>query len=134
MQKKIIPTESQEQQKAIEYCHLLGLNLAYSTQNGVWLSDRSKSYQIAAKQRKEGLLKGLPDLCLPYPQKKYHGFYIEMKRVKGGVVSPEQLDIIKQLEQQGYYVAVCRGFEEAKKEIDNYFSGYLTLNRFKSCF
>ena len=62
------------------------------------------------KLKREGLLKGVPDLCFPELN-----LYIEMKRAKGGSLSPFQKDVIARLRKIGCIVEVCKGFEEAKK-------------------
>jgi hypothetical protein len=54
----------------------------------------------------------------------YHGLYIEMKRSKGGTVSPEQKVWISLLKQQGYEAIVCRGADEAKQAIESYLYGH----------
>jgi len=60
------------------------------------------------------------DICLPVARGKYHGLYIELKRRKGGRVSYEQRDWLVRPNEQGYYAVVCKGFEAAKKTIEDY--------------
>ena len=43
--------------------------------------------------------------------------WIEMKRQKGGVVSPEQTDWIAYLRGVGHLVIVSKGAEDAKNQI-----------------
>jgi hypothetical protein len=43
----------------------------------------------------------------------YHGLFLELKRIKGGVVSPEQDRWHAELRAQGYRVEVCKGAEAA---------------------
>ena len=76
----------------------------------------------AMRLRLEGVSPGVPDLMLPTPRGQHHGLFIEMKRTKGGSVSKEQKDWIAYLQAQGYQAIVCRGFEEAKREIECYLS------------
>ena len=68
----------------------------------------------------EGVSAGVPDICIPVPNKKYHGLYIEMKRQKGGRVSEKQKEWIDRLNSLGYLVVVCRGFDEAREVIEEY--------------
>jgi len=42
---------------------------------------------------------------------------VEMKRTKGGVVSPAQRDWHKYLRNIGHIVLVCHGAEDAKAQI-----------------
>lgn len=66
-----------------------------------------------------GVKKGVPDLCLPVPRGPYHGLYIEMKN-ETGRASEEQKWWGGELEYQGYYWAVCNGWERAVEVIEWY--------------
>lgn len=79
---------------------------------------------VARKLKAEGVKKGVPDTFLAAPRGVYHGLFVEMKRIEGGTVSPEQKHWIGALRAQGYAVAVCYGWEEATRAILN----YLTLS------
>ena len=48
--------------------------------------------------------------------------WVEMKRTKGGSISPEQKDVIKQLESVGYWVIVGKGADDAKRQISVFFN------------
>lgn len=72
----------------------------------------------AYKMKMEGQSKGVPDLFIPEWR-----LFIEMKRQKGGSLSTEQKEWKEYLDSVGYRVEVCRGFEEAKKVIENAPSG-----------
>ena len=66
-----------------------------------------------------GMKKGVPDICLPIPQKGYHGLYIELK--KGNrKPTPEQEHYMAILNTWGYKALVCRGAEAAKTVILEY--------------
>ena len=97
----------------------------YSKKNmlAIWVVKEIKImiFSIIKKMKKEGLKKGVPDICIPYHNKNYHGLYIELKRKSGGVLSSEQKEWKQHLEKSGYKVAVCKGFEVAKKEVADYF-------------
>lgn len=75
---------------------------------------------VAKRMKDEGVTRGIPDLCIPYPSKGFHGLYIEMKAGKRGKVSPEQAQVMNTLNALGYYCAVCRDFDEFKTEVDRY--------------
>lgn len=75
---------------------------------------------VGKRMNDEGRRKGYPDLQLLTPRGGYHGLVIEMKKVKGGTLEPEQKDWLAWFESQGYRVAVCKGFEEAKAVIEGY--------------
>lgn len=74
----------------------------------------ARSKAAAGRLKAEGVLPGVPDLFVPAWR-----LWVEMKRAKGGVVSPEQKDWIAYLESVGYCVLVCRGCEDAKGQITN---------------
>ena len=69
----------------------------------------------AIKFKRLGVCKGWPDLEFPSLGKR--GLFIELKRVKGGVVSKEQKEVMSKLTEIGYTCYVAKGFEEAKKII-----------------
>jgi len=115
------PKESDEQ--TILFKYLWGvkrLSLCYSTQNGVKIGGDRK-FGIIAQMKKTGLKKGIPDICIPYARGGFHGLYIEMKRQKGGVISDDQHQIAECLRAEGYKSVFCKGFEDAKKVVDDYF-------------
>ena len=74
-----------------------------------------RSAATAGRLKAEGVVPGVPDLFVPA-----WGLWIEMKRAKGGVVSPEQKRMIKALESVGYCVLVCRGADDAKAQIEQH--------------
>lgn len=69
----------------------------------------------AGKLKAEGVSAGVPDLFIPA-----WGLFIEMKRVKGGVVSEEQKDWLNYLASEGYSVMVCRGLYEAVASVKEF--------------
>lgn len=88
----------------------------YAVPNGAWTG----SVKHAVRLKAEGLKPGVPDLVLPCARGNYHGLYIEMKRVKGGKVSPEQHEYIAFLRAEGYCVEVCQGHGPAVDAINRY--------------
>ncbi len=64
-----------------------------------------------ASLKAEGVTPGVPDLFVPEWL-----LWVELKREKGGVVSPVQRDWIAYLESIGHKVIVGRGFEDAKRQ------------------
>ncbi len=74
---------------------------------------------------KEGLISGLPDLCLACPKKGYCGLFLELKRLATpgeprGRLTKKQETIIEHLNSRRYLAVVCYGFEESKNAILNY--------------
>ena len=126
---KLIPTEHEEQCNLIRWCRLhknkyVGLELIFAIPNGNILSSLNRNIAMRSmnKLKSEGLTKGMPDLFLPVAKNGFYGLFIEMKRVKNSVVSKEQKEKIEALNNQGYKAVVCKGFEEAKNVIIDYYA------------
>lgn len=75
---------------------------------------------VAQKLKAEGVTKGVPDLCLPVPRGGFHGLWIELKRQKGGRVSPEQKAWLDALASQGYMTVVAKGAVDAFDALRTY--------------
>ena len=73
------------------------------------------------RNRQMGMRKGVPDLMLPIPMHGYHGLFIEMK-TKTGRLSEEQRRWLNALNRFGYLAVMCKGWEEARDEIERYMS------------
>jgi len=78
----------------------------------------TRSWSQKAKNTRTGLRKGLPDLLIVLKRKRL--LFLEMKKVKGGKLSPEQKEWIETLNLCRVYATVAKGLEEAKKEIERY--------------
>lgn len=116
-----IPTEEAEQTCLFRWAHYMSietckeLKLLHAIPNG---GLRSKTE--AARMKAAGVRAGVPDICLPVARKECHGLYIELKRRDGGRISPEQMSWMYDLTAQGYRCMVCKGWEEAAREIAEY--------------
>ena len=110
------PTEHEEQVTLFTWFRMryAGM-LMYAIPNG-----GARSSITGARLRDEGVLAGVPDIFLPCPSGGKHGLYIEMKRQKGGRVSAPQKAVMQALRMQGYEVAVCHGWQEARGCIEQY--------------
>lgn len=118
-----VPTEEQEQITLFEWAELQSgkypeLKLLYHVPNG-----GSRNKAEAARLRAAGVKAGVPDLCLPVPRGGYHGLYIELKRQRGGRKGDLQEEWLTALEVQGYFCALCCGWELAAKTIMQYLGG-----------
>ena len=123
MQYNNTPTEDIEQTQLFAWAQYASgkypeLALMYHIPNG---GKRGKAE--AARFKAQGVKAGVPDICLPVPSGKYHGLYIELKRVKGGRVSAAQEEYIEALRKQGYRVEVCFGMKQARDVIVEYLEG-----------
>ena len=120
MARQTVPTEQQEQIALMHWAELNSgkypeLDLLFHIPNG-----GKRGAKEAAIFKAAGVKKGVPDLCLPVARNGYHGLYIEMKRIKGGVVQPTQIRWARDLERQGYAVALCKGWREAAAVLEEY--------------
>ena len=78
---------------------------------------------VASRLKAEGVKAGVPDLCLPYPVKPFHGLFIEMKKPKGKGASDDQLKRLGELQMDGYAACICFGYEEAANALVIYLTG-----------
>ena len=103
-----IPTEHEEQRELVKWFRqtFRGVRIFAIPNGGL------RSLSVASRLKAEGVSSGVPDLCVPAWR-----LWIEMKRVKGGVVSPEQKDWIAYLEGVNYWCIVGKGAEDAKTKI-----------------
>ena len=69
----------------------------------------------AVKLKAEGVLKGIPDLCVIREDGEI--LWLEMKTEKGKL-SPDQKTMIKAFIDRGMRVAVGYGFDDAKIKVD----------------
>lgn len=118
-----LPTEEQEQRALFNWVAIAQkqrpeLRMLFAVPNG---GHRHKA--VAAKLKATGVRPGVPDLHLAVAREPYHGLWIEMKRFKGGQVSPDQKWWIDALLKEGYAVSLCRGWDAAKMVIEDYLAG-----------
>lgn len=107
----VLMTEHEVQREFIKWFRQNFINIRiFAIPNGGY---RSKIQ--AMKLKAEGVSKGVPDLFCP---ELY--LWIEMKREKGGIVSPEQRDWLNYLAEIGYATIIGRGLDDAKKQVIEY--------------
>lgn len=87
----------------------------FAIPNGGW-----RVISVARKLKTEGVRAGIPDLFLALPAGKLGGLFIEMKKPKGGRLSPDQKIVIPALKDAGYEVVVANGRDEAIHAIEAY--------------
>ncbi len=118
--KQPLPKEGAEQAALMSWAQMQSwrwpeLKMLFHIPNG---GARSKAE--AGRFQAEGVKAGVPDLFLPVPRGEWHGLFIELKRREGGRLSEEQKKWIPALQNQGYRVEVCKGWEAAAELIRNY--------------
>lgn len=94
------------------------LKLMFHIPNG---GKRSKAEAVRFKEL--GVKAGVSDVFLPVARGGCHGLWIEMKRLRSGRPSKEQLEWIEAMTAQGYAATVCHGWEQAVKAIEEYMRG-----------
>ena len=106
---KITASEHCEQREFVQWFRqTYPGTLIFSIPNG-----GARSPATAGRLKAEGVTKGVPDLFVPAWE-----LWIEMKRVKGGSISPEQHLMHLHLRSLFYKVLVAKGFEDAKQQIE----------------
>lgn len=85
----------------------------------------TKSWKQKAKKKAEGVRAGFPDLVVVIsPEQSIDGLgkflAIEMKRVKGGVVSESQKEWIQALGEADVIAHICKGADEAIELVGGY--------------
>lgn len=83
------------------------LQYMYHVPNG---GKRDAATAVALKR--QGVKAGVPDIMLPAARAGYHGLYIELKAGKN-TTTKKQKEWLEYLRQQGYYTAVCYGWQPA---------------------
>lgn len=109
-----VPTEQEEQFKASAWMKKMNIPHHHSP-NGGWRNVRE-----GAKFKRLGTSAGYPDFVIPFARKGYHGLYIELKRVSGGVLSESQCYWRDLLLREGYAWYEAKGADECIKIILNY--------------
>lgn len=105
----IVPTEDQEQQAFVQYMQIKGI-----PHFRVPSETFTRSWSQKAKNKRLGVVKGVPDLFVINNSKLYA---VEMKRTKGSVTSLEQKEWIRRLSEVNVIAGVCKGCDEAIKFI-----------------
>lgn len=98
-----VPSEHMEQVRFVSWWRKHRPERIFAIPNG---GHRGKGQ--AQKLKAEGVSPGVPDLFVPELS-----LWIEMKRQKGGALSPDQKDWIEHLESIGHKVVVCKGCDHA---------------------
>ena len=100
----------------LRFSHIPNETPAGKMIGGTWMPN----YASLTRNKAMGVNKGLPDYIILIRGKNSPSLlFIEMKKKKGGNVSPEQRDWIAALQGvEGVHAEICNGFDEAKKTVD----------------
>ena len=103
-----IPTEHEEQRTFVQWFRRKFPDVRIlAIPNG-----GARRPSVACRLKAEGAARGAPALFIPAGRDG-----IEMKRITGGRVSPEQQSWKSYLEKEGYIVFICAGCEQAQREV-----------------
>ncbi len=103
----LCPSEDWEQSRFVEWLDENGYMFT-----AIPNSTYTRSWSQKAKNKRNGLRGGLPDLAIILKAQRV--CWVEMKKTKGGIVSPKQKAWIAALNESGTPAATCKGAEEAK--------------------
>jgi len=112
-----IPTEYDDCLVLVDYLELLKkqgrvLNFSHTASETYTTSWKQKT-----KNKEMGVRKGLPDFVIVT---KKAVVFIEMKRIKGGRTSPEQMDWLIAIKKAKGNCEICFGCEDAKTYLNKF--------------
>jgi hypothetical protein len=119
-----LPTEHEMCESIAQYLRLKSMlrDLFFHVPNG-----GRRRITEAVRFKKIGVRAGVPDYFIPLNTCKCKcscggnpGLFLEIKRGKRGVLSPEQLDYMERLTNQGYAAEVARSVEDAIEIVEKY--------------
>lgn len=111
LMKDEIPTEHEEQRVFVQWFRRRYAPVRiFAIPNGGF-----RSRATAGRLKAEGVMRGIPDLFVPE-----WNLWIEMKRVKGGRLSPDQVNWKQYLEEIGNTVFVAYGAQNAMQLVDDF--------------
>lgn len=85
-------------------------------------NERSKSGVQAAILTSIGMRPGFPDYMITAPAGRWHGLYLEAKRIRGSKTDPEQLAWKSKLIRWGYHAEICLGADQMIDAVRRYFT------------
>lgn len=118
------PSESQIQQDCMRWFYLQYPKLA---QEGMLFHIPNEGIRLGrmgARVKREGVVRGVADLCLCVPRGGYAALYIEMKK-PGSYQRPEQKEWQKNVEKYGNKYIVSKSVEDFKKQVTSYLNGQM---------
>ena len=118
-----LPSEAEEQRALFRWAALAAgahpeLRLLYHVPN-----EGRRSVVTGRRMKAEGMKPGVPDICLPVARGGHHALYIELKRREGGRVTESQRQWLSDLTDAGNRAVVCKGWDAAREEIEQYMRG-----------
>jgi hypothetical protein len=107
--------ESELQRACLKYFKMQYPNiLIFAIPNG-----GKRDIITASIMKREGVVRGIPDLFIAYPNGRHAGMFVELK-VGNNKPTKHQKEIMKMLEKAGYYVTVCYTINEFIYKVNTY--------------
>lgn len=99
-------------------------DFTHAIPNGIWIPAPLKQrIMIIMSQRRQGMRKGYPDVCIDLPLHGYHGARIELKRVSRWEFKDEQREWLERLRSAGFFCEVAHGVAGACDAVERYLRG-----------
>lgn len=122
---QLIPTEAQEAAVLVAYLRRMDLRFHHSPNE---TGSSPEARRRAVRVKREGTSAGFPDyVILVPPERTMDGvgrtLYVELKRKRGGTVSPQQrewLSALNSLRSDGIDAVVAHGADEAIEYVGGY--------------
>lgn len=113
----IVPTENQEAKTFMDWCFLAPIvkDLIIHIPN-----EGKRSYQNGKFLKSIGLRGGVSDFFLPYPNRGFHGLWIELKRKEKSAISMMQKVWIEKMLNLNYAAHIAYGAEQAINIVKGY--------------
>lgn len=88
-------------------------------------NDGVRSPRLGALMKRLGLKPGVSDLFIAFPNKYYHGLFIELKAIdqktgKYRKPTASQIEFLLEMNKMGYLSVVSNGADEAIKIVEHY--------------
>ena len=112
-----VKTEHEEQREFVSWFRKTFNTRILAIPNG-----GARTIVTASRLKAEGVSPGVPDLFIPA-----WGLWVEMKRVKNGVITAEQRDWIYYLTDNQYHCIVAKGCDDAIKQISEFIVEHIDL-------
>ena len=106
----LIPSEYDECKALVDFLEILVMQNKVIKFSHTANETYTTSWKQKMKNKQMGVRSGVPDYIVVTNKAT---LFIEMKRIKGGVVSQEQKEWVEAINKTGGHASVCKGFTEA---------------------
>lgn len=106
----LCPSEQFEQEQFVNWLQSQDYKFCAFAQ-----STYTRSWAVKARNTRMGVVPGWPDMCVVL--KRGALMFLELKRIRGGTVSPEQKNWISTINACSTLCVVAKGFEAAREAV-----------------